>query len=897
VTVTRLLRIARQRTRSLARASALDRELESELAFHFDALVQERLAAGLALDEARQEARRALGNLAVVKDQCRDHRRVAWLDDLRADLAFGVRMLRKSPLFTAVAVLSLELGIGANAAVLAVVDAVWRVGLQLPDADRLLSIRSLPRDESEPRGVSVHEYLAWKHGSRALESIELSIAGPRDLGTELDGRPPARITGQSVTPGYFRTLGVQPLAGRWFAPEDRSARVTIISHRLWQSRYGGDVRTVGSTIRLNRQPTTVIGIMPADFQYGDPRVDCWTPFDIEIGRPYGPGRLFGVIARLAPGTTIEQARAELASASARLALERADRNDDRGALVLPLHEALFGWTRQPFVTVQLAAALVLLIACGNVAGLLLARTSGRRRELALRVAIGAGRGRLVRQLLTESLLVAAVGAVAGLVVAWWATRFLTLMAPPLGMPGIAPPAPTLVLPMAVALLATLAGALSGIVPALLAGRFQPSQLARPVDSGATPRVFRIGRSGLVAGQLALAFVLLVAFGLLAHSFVRLAGRELNFDRAGLLTFEVRVHVPPREVGPGGGMPGFEIAPQMAARLQRIDERLASIPGVVSVGGSAFPPVDSLVLPVMDVIVDATRAGATTYFLVTPGFFHTMRSPIVRGRDFTATDTAGSPWVAIVNETAARMFWPGRDPIGRQLRLDVVPDELPREVVGVVRDIPLRYGETTGRPVVYASYLQQPSRYRAPWNSMFGQMTFLMRYTGDPVDLAAEARRAVAELEPDRALASLMTLDERLAFGTRRLRSTVVLFGTLAACAVLLAAMGVYALVAYSVGQMTHEIGVRKALGAGSRDILATIGRHGLVVIVAGLVPGCAGALLFSRAIASQLWGVAPWDPPTFGAAALLFVSAALLSCIGPARRALRVDPAAVLRLE
>jgi putative ABC transport system permease protein len=821
------------------------------------------------------------------------------LRDIRGDLEYGLRMLRKTPVLTAVAVLSLGLGIGANTAVLGVMDAVWRVGIPLPHTDRLVAIRSVPPDGSpQAGGVSVHEYLAWKERSLALDAIELSIAGPRDLGTEEHGRPAERITGQVVTPNFFTTLGVQPLAGRLFTDADRTGpRVVIISHRLWQRRYAGDVAILNAPIRLDRLPTIVVGIMAADFQYGDPRVDCWTPFDIDANRSYGTGRFFGVVARLKPGTTIEQAQADLAAISTQLAGELPDRNEGRGVRVQLLGDALFGWTREPLTALQAAATLVLLIACANVAGLLLARASTRQRELALRAAIGARRGRLVRQLLTESLLLSSAGGAAGLVVAWWGSRGLATLTPPLGLPPIAAPAPSLALLGLTGGLAALAGVSFGLAPAIAASRLRPLQLLRQPEHTAAPRSRRIARTALVSAQLALAFVLLIGFGLLAHSFLRKAGRELNFDTADLLTFEVRVPSPQRPLGLFRGHAYFELTSAPSVSLARIHERLRTLPGVVSAAGSSFSPVDSLILPVVDVTLGGRSAGRAAYFLVTPGFFETMKTPVVRGRGVDPGDTAARPWVAIVNEAAARIFWPGGNPIGQSLRLDVVPEELPREVVGVVRDVPVRSGETEPRPVVYASYLQQPSRYRGPWGGMFGQMTYLLRYTGDPARLVAEARRAVSEIEPDRPLGSIMTAGQRLGLGTRKLRYSVFLFAVLASSAVLLAAVGVYGLFAHAVSQMTREIGLRKALGAGTGDVVAVVARHAVVTILGGLLPGCAGALLFGRLIASQLWGIAPADPATFAAVSVVLVAACVFACLAPARRALAVDPAVALRHE
>lgn len=562
-----------------------------------------------------------------------------------------------------------------------------------------------------------------------------------------------------------------------------------------------------------------------------------------------------------------------------------------------LRDTLFGWTREPLIALQVAAVLVLLIACANVAGLLLARASTRQREMVLRAALGAGRGRLIRQLLTESLLLSFAGGVAALVVAWCGVRGLTSMSPPLGLPPIASPDPNLRHIGVTGLLATIAGVSFGFAAAMAVSRVRPSHQLRQPDQSTGWDTRRRGRTVLVSAQLALAFILLIGFGLLAGSFVRLAGRDLNFERAGLLMFELRVPAPQRPLGLFRGYGYFEMTSSPSSSFQRVLDRLRTLPGVVSVAGSSYPAVDSLILPVLDVTVDGRAAGRAAYFLVTPGFFRTMQTPVVHGRDVDENDTDSRPWVAIVNEAAARRFWPGQDPMGQRLRLDVVPEELPREVVGVVRDIPVRHGDTDAHPVVYASYLQQPSRYRGPWGGMFGQMTYVVRHTGDPGNVVTEARRVVAEIEPDRPLGSIVTAGQRHSLGTRRLRYSVFLFGVLASIAVLLAAVGVYGLFAYSVSQLTREIGIRKALGAGTGEVVALVGRHAIVTLLAGLIPGCAGALLFSRLITSQLWGITPADPATFAGVSVLLVAASSIACLGPARRALGVDPAVALRHE
>ena len=902
MTPSRLARIARQRLRSLFRASQLDAELQRELALHFDALVQENVRDGLPADEARRAARLALGNPDSLREACRDQRRVTWLHDLRQDVGYGLRMLARNRAFTMVAILSLALGIGANTAVLGVIATV-RDRLTPAHADRLVVLRSVPLDTpAETRGVAVGDYLAWRESNRTLDAIELSLTGPRDLDADENGAPAERTTGKSTTFGFFATLGVQPFLGRTFTEQESRTRapVVVISHRLWQRRYNRDPQILNKRIRIDRTVTTIIGVMPEELSRSNPRVEFWTPMFIEPDRPAGAARLFGSIARLKAGVRIEDAQRDLEGISAQRARERPELNAGWGIRVLSLHESLYGWTREPLTTLAVAVALVLLIACANVAALLLARGSVRRREIAMRVALGAGRPRIIRQLITESVLLSMGGGLLGLIVAWLGVRGLAAMGPPIGAPAITAPGLDVRM-LALALFFSLAtGIVFGVGPAFAASQVTPAGPNPDAKSGrrAGPQAIR---AALVVTQIALALILLIGFGLLTNSFVRLTGRDLNFDPAGLLTFEFRTHVQQRALGRYRGFGYFEIISAPWQTMKQVHERLQAIPGAEAAGGISFTPVDSLILPIVDVALEGTvrsdrEPRRAAYFLVTPDFFRTMRTDFVRGRDVNDGDTAARPWVAIVNETAARHFWPGEDPIGRRLTIDVVPDERPREVIGVVRDIPTRHGEVEPQPVVYTSYLQQPSRYGGAFGTMFGQMTFVVRHASDPLSLVPAVRSAVAAIE-SRPIANVMTADQRRSYGTDRMRYNLFLFGVLACTAALLASVGIYGLLAYSVSQRTQEIGIRKALGASPHAIVVFIAKYVLALVTAGMLLGVAGALAMTRLIASQLWGITPTDPSTYGVVSLLLAGVALLACLGPMRRAVAVDPTVALRAE
>ena len=902
MTIARLARVLRQRAASLFRPSRLDRDLDRELAFHLEASIAEKIADGMTAEAARIAARRELGNVAAFRDACRDQRRVSWWHDLSQDVRYGLRTLAAAPLFTAVAVVSLALGIGANVSVLALATSIQRDILPMADADRLVVIRGI--SEQNPgvlRGVSGADVQVWRARAVSFERIELAIASPRDLGDEGNDTPAERLSGQATTSGYLELHGAQTVLGRTFTEleaQDR-ARVVVLSHRLWLRRYGGDPAVVNRDIPVDSGRSTVIGVMAPAYSDRNPRVDFWTPMYIAPALAPTSSRMLSAVARLAPGVSAEQAERELAAISTQLALERPQTNAGWTVRLVPLREHLFGWARQPLANLQVAVALVLVMACANISSLLLARGTVRRREIAVRLALGAGRGRIVRQLLTETGLLAAGGGLLGLLIVWIGVHGLAALTPPIAGAHLRAPRVGVGTVSLIAVFAAATGVLCGLAQALVAAK--PSPIASVRDPGpivATTRGNTL-RALLVTTQVALALILLIGLGLLTNSYLRLTYRELNFDATGLLTFEVRTAAPQRSLGRIDGQGYYELLTVPSQTMARIYERVNALPQVSSVGGISFPPVDSLILPVLNVRLD-DRPGeeelSAAYFLVTPRFFETMRTPVVRGREISDQDTQSSSWVAVVNEAAARQFWPGADPIGQRLTITIVPEERSREVVGVVRDIPTRHGQIDPQPVIYASYLQQPNRYRGPFGVMFGQMLFVIRQPGDPLSLVPLVRQAVAEIER-RPIAAVMTAEERGRLGRARTQYPLMLLGALTWTAVLLAAMGVYGLLAYAVSVRTREIGIRKALGARSRAIALFIGRQVGIVVVTGLAIGIVGATSATHLLASQLWGVTPTDLRTFGAVTLLLVVVAVVACIRPLRRALAVDPSIALRTE
>ena len=898
MTLARFARIVGQRARSIWRPRHRDREVSSELAFHFEALVREGIADGLSLEEARLAAHKVLGNTAVLEEECRDQRHVRWLHDFQQDVSYGWRVLRRQPAFSSAAIASLALGIGANAAMLSVINAVLVRRLPFPDADRLVVIRAARAEHPDQlNGVTIGDFFDWSDRQHSFQSLGLSMPWPSDIGIEADGTPAERLLGQLMSPATFDTLGAQAALGRTFGrDEDRhgdASREVVISDGLWRRRFGADPRIVGKSIHLDQIDRVVIGVMPAAFQYRDARVEFWLPYTVPRRPGQNPSRLFGIVGRLKPGVTLEDARAEFGTIDAQLAIESPDQYAGWTSQLSTLREAMYGWTLRPLVTVQVAVALLLVIACVNLAALLLIRGAARGPEIRLRLALGAGQSRIARQLLAEGLMLSVAGGVAGIFVAWLGLRGIaSAMTPPVGLPRM----PDLVLDAGV-LFATIGLVVTSMLAFALVPALRTSRVAALAGADSNPLAFRPVRSTgvLVAAELALAVVLLVGAGLLTRSFVLLTSRDLGFDPIGLVGFDYRAPGGlPRQIGEYQGFQYFEMNPVPARTIERIFDRLRQLKEIDAVAGSSHPLLDS---PTAAIVPVASPPGTeVTYEIVTPGFFTTLRATRLRGRDFDDRDRSTSQWVAVVNESAARLLWPQQEAIGQQLSLDIVPEERPREVVGVVRDIPLQRAQTGAVPVVYASFLQQPSRYRAPWSGMLSQMNFLIRRGNAPIDVIPLARRAVAEVEPTRPLANVAFIDD-LSPLMRDRQAYATAISVFAGVAVLLATMGVYGVIARAVTERAREIGIRRALGAASTDVVTFLSRRMVWLLSVGIAIGLLTALALTRLIASQLWGVSPGDPITYIASALVVMIAATLASVMPTRRALALDPGIVLKSE
>ena len=833
------------------------------------------------------------------------------LSTLWYDAVYALRVLSKKPLFTLVIVASLAVGIGLNTAIFTLMNSILLRSLPFRDPDRLMTIFRLPPNHPEqPNGISVPDLFAWREQARSFESIGALVNNAVDFGAEENGSPAERVQGENVSPGLLQALGVQPLMGRLLQESDdevdHPAPVILISHRLWMRRFGGAKDILSRTVMVNGQTTSIIGVMPPDFRITDETGDYLAPLQLNRFQLRGSARFMTSVARLKPGVSLKQAQAEMDALCAQLAKDFPARETIHGqpwtVRIQTFREGVFGFIGRPLMLLQGAVGFVLLIACANVAALLLARASGRHTEVAIRAALGAGRGRLFRQFLTESLMLAALGGALGVWLAWGIVGALVAMAPtwlPM-LHAIRIDGRTLLFSAAVSLLT---GLIFGVIPAAQGSKAAFAESLKAATRGGTAGGGRHRlRAALVSGQLALALMLLIGSGLLIRSFLTLQGADLGCDPHGLLTFRYRF--PQNRYGkPVGfyhGTPLWELSDVPASSITRVFERLQSVPGVRSVGGTVYPPLTGN-NPMLFTIEGRSAANAADFnadfFPVTPNYFATMKIRLLNGRDFTDHDTAHAPWVAVINETMARRFFPSEDPIGKHIRVDLSEEDQYREIVAVARDVPASHPQTRQDPAIFVPFVQAAPHSIGPHTGLHLQMTFVLRTAGDPMRALSAVRNAVAEVDRNQPMIDPRTEDSYLADQAQYPRYYSMLLGLFAFVATGLAAMGIYGVMAYAVEQRTREIGIRMALGASGWDVLQLIVRQAAVVVALGVAGGVAGASLLTRFISSEIWEVKTSDPGTFSSLALLLVAIAVVACLVPTRRAVQVDPTYALRHE
>jgi predicted permease len=805
------------------------------------------------------------------------------------DFKFAFRQLLKNPGFTVVAVLTLALGIGACTAIFSLINAALLRALPFPDADRLAviwadnPILKLGLSGIPPANADVAE---WREQSASFAKIAAFSPRTADLA---DGGDPERVGAAGVTAGFFETLGVTPLLGRTLAADEEAPGgppVALLSHGLWQRRFGGDPTLLGKAISINGDRRTVIGILPPYFDFPRAaewpaffpfagRTDVWLPLAFRAADD-GSGwsnwqsrseRGLAVIGRLKREVGLRQAQAEMDAFAARRAKDHPDTHKDLGLKLVSLREQLAGKSQKALLILFAAVGLLLVIACVNVANLLLARGVARQQELAVRAALGAGRGRLIRQLLTEGFLLALLGSGLGLLVAAGCLKVFLALNPSTHSRLDEASLDPAVLGFA-ALIAMVASVVFGLVPALQASRCDLRKALHESGRGGEGAVRERVRGGLVATEVALAVVLLTTAGLMVRSFLRVQAVQPGFRSDSVLAFDIN------------GRP--------AAFFQQLSARLEALPGVRSVGAISYLPlgggenVGSFEVEGEPPVVPGNEPKAERRW-VTPGYFAAMGIPLQRGRVFTSRDTAGQPSVVVINETLAEQFFGARDPVGHRLKVQGAW----RTIVGVVSDVKSASLESDVRPQVYRPHAQDP----------WPPMTVVLHTEGNPLALASVVRGEVKALDSQLPAAKMRTMEQVISNATGPRRFNMALLAFFAVAALLLTIMGIYGVVAFLVGRRSREIGVRIALGAQRRAVYRLVIQQGMKPVVLGGVAGLGGSLAASRLVASQLYGISASDPLTLGSILALLIAAALLACWLPARRAAKVDPMEALRYE
>ena len=813
------------------------------------------------------------------------------------DIRYAWRVLGKNPGFAAVAILTLALGIGANSAIFSLVHAVLLEPLPFPHADRLIMVWETDPNRQVTRGVvAPAELLDWQKQARSFENLAgwqtwfYNIAG---------GNEPEQVWGAAVTSNFFDVFGIQPALGRAFQADEGvpgHGEVVIISHALWTRRFDGHADALGRSLEIDGKAYTIIGVMPAGFSvFGTSRpYDVWIPFAWNRAELRRDAHSVIVFGGLKPGISVAQAGAEMRTLLRRQQQEYPDEDQGLGIRVTPMREDIIGGLRPALLVLMCAVGFVLLIACANVANLLLARAATRQREIAVRAVLGAGRMRIFRQLLTESLLLGLLGGVAGVLVALGGLRLLLAMLPRSGGYGEIPHpewigvnGPVLLFTLGIALLT---GLIFGLAPALQISRINLSESMKEGGRGTTMRRARAVRSGLVVLEVALSLILLVGAGLLMESFVRLLHEDVGFRPENLLTMQVWL--------PPSRYPSEE---QVTSFLQQAIEQLRALPGVREATAINFLPMTRWGA-FFDFSIEGRPAPpkgqefSAQYRVIVPNYFSTMGIPLKEGRAFTSSDGPQSEGVVIVNQSLARQYWPDEDPIGKRIRLDLPAQPGPWQpqartdwltVVGLVGDVhEWELGERT-QAQIYLSSLQNPSRI----------MRLVIRTEKDPAAFAGDARRTIMAINADQSATEMKTMDEYLSEALSQRRLNMSLLAVFAGLAVFLATVGIYGVVAYSVTQRSHEIGIRMALGAQPKAVLRLILGQSMLLTLAGIAIGLGASFFLTKLIASMLFGVTAHDPFIFGGVSLLLGIVALLASFIPARRAMRVDPLNSLRYE
>jgi predicted permease len=867
------------RFRALRRRDDVLNEIDEELRAHIDMETEANRELGMTPDEAHRSAAKSFGNLGSMKDLAYEVKGGGFLETLWQDLRYSGRLFVKYPGFTLIAVLTLALGIGANTAIFSIVNAVLLRPFPYHAPEQLVTL-----GEFVPRGsVSYPNFVDWRAQSTLFDSTS-AVRGNESYNFTGAGEP-ERLQGRLVSAGFFSLLGVNPLLGRDFvADDDRPGAnpTVILSHAFWSRRFGNDPGIVGKQITLNNQSYTVIGVAPQNFQYGlDADVSIPIGLTAERFKARGSDPGISVVARIKPGVSQQQAQTETDMIYARMEQQFPATNTGRRAYLMSLHETFVGDVRQPLLILLGSVGLVLLIACANVANLLLVRASTRKREMSVRVALGANRSRVIRQLLTESFLLAIIGAALGILLAYWGTSFIANQLPN-SVPRLAEANVDLRVLVFTLAISLLTGLLFGLAPALQASRLNLTEALKEGDRGSSGVRQRL-RSLLVVSEVALTLTLLVGAGLLIQSFRRVLQVDPGFNADNLLTMQVSVNNPDGQ--------------QIAAFFSQLQENVRKLPGVKAVAISNGLPLVTANHPTFFIEgrprpEPGKEPGAIRY-TVSPDYFQAMGIELLRGRVFTAHDTPNTPLAVVIDEALAQHFQ-NEDPIGK--RISQSSSGTPSyDIVGVVRHVEqYNLDEQEKTPQFYLDFNQIPAE-RLP--GLTRRINLLTRTDVEPLSLTSAVRGEIAALNKDQAVFNVRTMDQIVAQSVAPRRFSMMLLAVFAVVALALASIGIYGMMSYAVAQRTREIGLRMTLGAQTGNVLRLVIGHGMKLALAGVAVGVVASLALTRTMKNLLFGISATDPLTFAGIALLLALVALLACWIPARRATKVDPLVALRYE
>ena len=880
----RTLRDILARVTGFAHRAEREARLTDEMRFHVDMQTEALVRAGVDPAEARRRALVAFGGRERYREDARDEYRARLLDELMQDVRYGMRSLLNARVFTAAAVCTLALGIGATTAMFSVVDAVLLRPLPYPDPGRLVMLweHNLTKGKDH-NSVGPANFLAWRDETHSFASMAAFVT--TRFTVIRTGSDPVSVQTRLANASLLPMLGAHPILGRVFTEsEDQpgAPRVAVLSYSFWQQYFGGRPDVVGSTVRVNDQDATIVGVLPNDFRFFEP-VALWTAIRFGPEARTFPGRYLRALARLKPGVTMDQADRELKAIARRRAVEVPQLDANWTALAAPLHEDLVGDSRTPLLVLFGAVGCLLLIACANVANLLLARAADRRREIGVRIALGASPRRIVRQLLTESVLLAVIGAALGVAAAFVGTRLLIALVPPqfsvASVTDVGVNVRVLLFAMGVALLTGIA---FGLAPALQAAHSDTQDALKEGgrSGGADSRRGGRLRAALVVAEISLAVMLLAGTGLMVRSFIRLSHVPLGFDPTHALTAEIVLQ-------------SHKYRSDTAAVqfFEEAETRLAALPGVRAVGAISWLPLSGQRSASSFTVVGQPappqgQEPTGDFRAVTPGYFRAMGIPIEEGRALEPSDRRDAPEVAVVSHTLARTFWPNESAVGHELRYEWDGWYTVR-IVGVAGDV--HHDGPRAEPFMEI--------YRPLEQFPYSGMTLVVRTAGNPTSLARPLRAAIRDIDPEQPIAQLRPMTDLASAAVGTTRLSTVLFGLFGGIGLVLAMIGIYGVGSYTVQQRRREFGIRMALGAQPRDVRSMVVRNGLALAGIGIAVGVAGALVLTRLMTALLFGVTPDDPVTFAWVVVALAGIAGLSAYLPARRATRIDPVMALRSE